>query len=135
MKISLLPILILLSACTYKTSAPISNGLEGNWILITLSDYQGEIIKKPTLNFEANKINGNNGCNNYFGELVGNSKSFKFDKIGATEMYCIDNNANLIETKFNQMLNNAKSAKIENNQLNLFSDNGVKIASFVKAAQ
>jgi heat shock protein HslJ len=91
---------VTLVSCTTAKSTMKTTSLEGTW---TLNYITGPRIafdglypnKKPTIVFDlaANKIAGNNSCNQYFGTLIvdGNKINFKDAKIGMTMMACQGN--------------------------------------------
>jgi heat shock protein HslJ len=91
---------VTLVSCTTTKSTMKTTSLEGTW---TLNYITGPRIafdglypnKKPTIVFDlaANKIAGNNSCNQYFGTLIvdGNKINFKDAKIGMTMMACQGN--------------------------------------------
>lgn len=79
--------------------------------------------KVPTLAFEEGRVNGNAGCNNFFGELqtMTSNGSIKFDKMGATKMMCdpaameTENNLMAVLPKVNRYI-------ISGNTLELYQD-------------
>lgn len=101
-KLSLLVLFMcmtLVSCNTTKTAAK-TTSLEGTWVLnyitgprIAFDGLYPE--RKPTIMFDlaANKIAGNNSCNQYFGALIvdGNKMNFKDAKMGMTMMACQGN--------------------------------------------
>lgn len=78
--------------------------------------------KTPTLNIEDNRITGNAGCNNYFGEVALNPESgtFKADKVGSTRMAC-DNLS--VEQNFLNAINSTNRYVVSGNTLELYKDN------------
>lgn len=89
-----------LVSCTTTKTATKTTSLEGTWELnyitgprIAFDGLYPE--KKPMIKFDlvANKITGNNSCNQYFGALLvdGNKINFKDAKIGMTMMACQGN--------------------------------------------
>jgi heat shock protein HslJ len=89
-----------LVSCTTTKSAMKKNSLEGTWELNYITGpriaFDGLYPnKKPTIVFDlvANKIAGNNSCNQYFGALMvdGNKINFKDAKMGMTMMACQGN--------------------------------------------
>ncbi len=78
--------------------------------------------KIPTLTVEGGKLNGNAGCNNYFGEinLDANTGSFSAKNIGSTKMIC-DNMAT--ETNFLGMVPKANKYRVAGSSLELYQDN------------
>lgn len=74
---------------------------------------------KPTLNVEAGKLNGNSGCNNYFGELSldPTAGNFSVKNVGSTRKAC-DNME--VENNFLKMLNEADKYVVTANTLELY---------------
>jgi heat shock protein HslJ len=90
----------LVSCSTTKKSAVKANSLEGTWVLNFITGpkiaFNGLYPNsKPTIAFDlsANKISGNNSCNQYFGTLIvdGTKINFKDAKMGMTMMACQGN--------------------------------------------
>jgi len=82
-----------------STQSPMktTTSLEGTWQLNYITGpriaFDGLYPdKKPTITFDlaANKVSGNNSCNQYFGKLQidGNKINFKDAKMGMTMMAC-----------------------------------------------
>jgi heat shock protein HslJ len=89
-----------LVSCTTTKSTMKTTSLEGTWALSYITGpriaFDGLYPnKKPTIVFDlaANKIAGNNSCNQYFGALIvdGNKINFKDAKMGMTMMACQGN--------------------------------------------
>lgn len=103
------------------------------WRLTTLNDLA--ISKDPTatremhmiLKQEGLKINGNAGCNSFFGtfELKANN-GISFGKLGSTMMACKDMQ---LESQFLEALTKANIYSINGNQLSLLKDN-IVLAKF-----
>jgi heat shock protein HslJ len=101
-KVALLVVFIgmTLVSCTTTKSTMKTVSLEGTWELNYITGpriaFEGLYPeKKPTIVFDlaANKIAGNNSCNQYFGTLIvdGNKINFKDAKMGMTMMACQGN--------------------------------------------
>lgn len=77
--------------------------------------------KTPTLNIEAGKVNGNTGCNNYFGTLASETStgSFVAEQMGSTRMAC-DNMST--EKNFLDMMQKANKYVISGTTLELYKD-------------
>lgn len=77
--------------------------------------------KTPTLNIEAGKVNGNAGCNNYFGSLVSETStgSFVAAQMGSTRMAC-DNMST--EKNFLDMMQKANKYVMTSTTLELYKD-------------
>jgi heat shock protein HslJ len=78
--------------------------------------------KTPTLTIEGDKINGNAGCNNYFGtaSIDASTGSFSAGQMGSTRMMC-DNMA--VEKNFMDMMGKANKYVVSGNTLELYKDN------------
>lgn len=91
---------------------------EKNWKLVELNgkpigNSRAFIVFNP-LN---NKVNGNMGCNSFFGsyELIGNN-GIKFSQMTSTKMMCIDENQ-AIENELSQIINTIDNYAITDNKL------------------
>ncbi len=89
--------LTFLACNSTQTPMKTTNSLEGTWELNYITGpriaFDGLYPdKKPTIIFDlaANKVAGNNSCNQYFGKLLvdGNKINFKDAKMGMTMMAC-----------------------------------------------
>lgn len=89
--------LISMACNSTKTAMKTTTSLEGTWQLNYITGpriaFDGLYPdKKPTIIFDlaANKVAGNNSCNQYFGTLKvnGNKINFKDAKMGMTMMAC-----------------------------------------------
>lgn len=87
-------------SCTSTKKTVKKASLEGIWELDFISGpritFEGLFPnQKPTIKFDlvANKVSGNNSCNQYFGNLIidGNKINFKDAKMGMTMMACEGN--------------------------------------------
>ncbi|MCJ8155073.1 META domain-containing protein [Chryseobacterium sp. SSA4.19] len=78
--------------------------------------------KIPTLNIEGEKINGNTGCNNYFGtvKVDPSNGNFSAGQMGSTKMAC-DNMS--VERNFMDMMGKANKYVLTGNVLELYQDN------------
>ena len=117
-----------------KDMVKASTKLNDIWALNTLmgksyQDYDGE---RPSFEFTLaeNRIGGNSGCNNYFGEVTTMSDSeIVFGTIGATKKACV---AETAENDFFAMLDAVRGYNIENMILTFFNEDGETIAEFQK---
>ena len=76
----------------------------------------------PTLNIEGSKVNGNAGCNRYFGSVVMETASGQFTPsgLGSTKMAC-DNMS--VEKNFLDMMQKANKYVVSGTTLELYQDN------------
>lgn len=82
----------------------------------------GSSPKVPTLNVENNRISGTGGCNNYFADIVLNTKngSFVAGSIGSTRMACSNMTS---EQNFFDLLAQVNRYDLNNGELELYKDN------------
>jgi len=108
--------------------------MRASWNLIELFSekiqYAGSQI--PHLRFEAERVSGNDGCNNFFGGYTLDGNNLKFGMLGSTRMACPHIEG--FEIIFNKMLSMATRYRISGNRLDLYADDKL-IASFVAAEQ
>lgn len=133
-RISILLSIILLSACCTKKTTSQKDTTKSSQKTALIGSWQVENIGKnksakklPTLTFEKDKIYGNAGCNNYNADvnIKGNEISFGF--FIRTKMYC---NNMKTEKAFIAKLEKAKSYKIIDEKLKLYTEGGDELLSF-----
>lgn len=78
--------------------------------------------KIPTLNIDGEKINGNAGCNNYFGtaKVDPSNGNFSAGQMGSTRMACENMS---VEKNFMDMMGKANKYVLTGNVLELYQDN------------
>lgn len=115
---------VILASCGTMSSASASKVGKSQPSLVntkwTLADnVKGKI---PTLNIEGEKINGNAGCNNYFGtvKLDASTGNFTAGQMGSTRMACDNMN---VEQNFMDMMGKANKYVISGTTLELYKDN------------
>ncbi|NAS88762.1 hypothetical protein C4E24_03350 [ANME-1 cluster archaeon AG-394-G21] len=116
------------------TELPASNfSLEGNTWTLT-SFIEGDDVQSPIQNttitayFENGSINGNAGCNNYFGGYTIDDNKINISKyLGSTRMYCDPEEKMQQEYLYLEMLGNVTTYTIEGNQLTLSTDDNVSL--------
>ncbi len=111
---------VILASCATsgsKTSTVQPNIDNTKWKLA--DDVRGSV---PTLAIENGKVNGNAGCNNYFGEVTMNSDtgSLSAQNIGSTKKFCENMN---VENNFLQMLEQIDRYMVNGNTLELYKGN------------
>ena len=84
----------------------------------------------PHLRFEAEKVTGNDGCNNFFGDYTLEANSLKFGMLASTRMTCPQ--LKEFDMKFNKMISATTGYSIHGEKLELF-DNDKLLASFIAA--
>ncbi len=98
------------------------------WYLVKIYDGQKFIdIKDQSAFIEFDKVNGrvngNTGCNGFFGEATYKNNSFTTKGIGSTRMYC--NNKMEIESLLLNYLKEVNTLELENGQVKLFKNNAI----------
>ena len=84
----------------------------------------------PHLRFEAEKVTGNDGCNNFFGGYTLEENSLKFGMLASTRMACPQ--INDLDIEFNKMISMTSSYRLSGNKLELY-ENDKPLASFLAA--
>ena len=92
------------------------------WKLIQLEnvgmDYEKAFIQFDPVN---KRMNGNSGCNNFFGEFNSTTNNIAFTKVGSTRMACLSKEKQEVETKFLSYLNKSSlTYDITGNTLNFY---------------
>jgi heat shock protein HslJ len=82
----------------------------------------------PHLRFEAERVSGNDGCNNFFGGYTLDGNSLKFGMLGSTRMACPQIKG--FDMEFNKMISATTRYRITGDKLGLF-ENDKLLASFV----
>lgn len=110
----------LVVSCTSISSTKVGKGqpsiTTSHW---TLADQVKG--KTPTLAIEGEKISGNAGCNNYFGDISLDASTGRFEasRMGSTKMFC-DNMS--VEDNFLKVLSSANKYVVSGNHLELYKD-------------
>ncbi|MEG1615435.1 MAG: META domain-containing protein [Bacteroidales bacterium] len=103
--------LVAFGACSGNSKKEAVN-LQGEWVITSVNGVKvQETPESPFLNFDLTekRVNGNAGCNNFFGEVIMNeadASSLSFDKMGATKMMCPNDS---LEMEVFKALNEVKS--------------------------
>lgn len=91
LKTSLLLSLAVMCACGTKKAA-VSQSIDGNWMILEVDGEKVKDVEKTpeiTFNTKENRVNGNAGCNNFFGSFTYTNGKLTFaDNMGATRMMC-----------------------------------------------
>ncbi len=112
---------LLLSAC----GSPLSDSLNGtSWTLTAMNDAPVLINNPVTIAFTEGKIGGSSGCNTYGGAYSLFGEKITTDKIVMTLMACADTIAMDQESAFLDILQHARTFKIKDGQLLIFSPDG-----------
>lgn len=133
-RIVLMATMLLLSACTRTGTSSDWTLLDTTWNLERL--FTGNIqytgSKTPHLRFEAERVTGNDGCNNFFGPYQLDQDHLSFGLLASTRMACPQING--FDLAFNKMLEMTNSYRISGGRLDVFADDK-RLASFIADAQ
>ncbi len=116
--LSLLLALIVLSSCSPASGFTLDGT---SWELESMAGMPLIAGRSITLNFEVDEVDGNAGCNHYFGSYALNSAGgLQFGMIGMTEMACLDPEGIMQqESTYLSYLGTIVKAVREGNQLRL----------------
>ena len=122
------------ACCTSKNASSTSDAEKIEFVrdeVWQLTAMQGSEVKYSEeqdpvtiqINTEAQTLNGNAGCNNYFGDFTmttekNNAGTIKFDHVGATRMACPEQMMRL-EDKFLPLLNRVDRYQLTDSKLTL----------------
>ena len=86
-----------------------------------------ELSRNPTMkiDFEKNKISGNNACNQYGGNIIIKENTIYFERLMSTKMYCKE--FNNIEKTFMKMLAATSKFEIKENQIIFYDKNDISL--------
>ena len=126
--------MILISGCSHTGQSGDTSFLETRWNLTELfsENIRYSDSQIPYVRFEAERVNGNDGCNNFFGAYTREEDKLKFGLLGSTRMACPQIVG--FELAFNKMLSMTTRYRINGNRLDLYADEKL-IASFLAAQQ
>lgn len=130
--ILLILITIFISGCAYTGQSSDTPLLETRWNLSEMlyqeTQYTGP--KTPYLQFDAERVTGNDGCNNFFGPYKLADDSLGFGLLASTRMACPDlDNFDIV---FNKMLVTTTRYRIKGDRLELYAEDEL-LASFQAA--
>ncbi len=104
----------------------------GNWNLTKLANTSLKEISGASITFLANNtLNGNNGCNNYFGTYDLYLNKINLINMGSTKMYCKNN----IEREFALAQQRVTNYIIKNNILMLYNNDNKLEMQFAKSTE
>jgi heat shock protein HslJ len=102
-----------------ETENTMIKDFEGNWEVIEINDFVNNTGKNPYFIIANGKINGNNGCNNFGGDIKQNSDgTYTIKNMFQTKMFCVETSG--LEIKFSIALQEITNFKRENNALLVF---------------
>lgn len=137
--ISLFSVSILLFSCNTTKTKKVEKTFEITekyWKLIEINGQkvtaENATAKEPhlILKSEENRVNGNGGCNSFFGtyELQANTNRISFSKMGSTRMACMGVN---VEDDFLNVLETVDNYTVKNDTLQLNKARMAPLAKFV----
>ena len=117
-----------------KTETAFLNSIVGKWNLSEMKGFtQNEIQnlgKTPFIKIEGNKINGTNGCNNFFSSISSISKNkIRFSAFGETKMMCQEMK---IPDNFGKLFSNINSYTIKENTIFFLNNESENVLTFIK---
>ena len=127
-KIILFAIVSILMGCQSQNNLILNN----QWKLVELNgkSLTNENVNVTlTLNASNHQVNGNGGCNQYFGGYKLIDNVVEISNLGSTKMFCVET-ANIEQEYFNT-LKDKSDIKVTENQL-IFSKGGKTVLIFQK---
>jgi len=120
-----------------EVTEPATTQLIGTeWLLNAYLNQAGELVAPlagtfTSANFASGEVNGNAGCNNYFGGYEVDGTSIHIGPLASTEMFC-GNPTGVMdqETAFLNAMNSTAEYKIEAGQLQLMDASGETLLVF-----
>ena len=125
-------LLVLGCADTEQASQALLLGTTWNLAELNNEKIQHPGPEVPHLRFEAEKVSGNDGCNNFFGGYTLDGNSLKFGMLGSTRKACLQ--IKNFDMEFNKMISATTGYRISGEKLELF-DNDKLLANFLAAEQ
>lgn len=111
-----------------------TTALNGNWQAIKIEGQPiNRMAKTPTLiiDTKANRVSGNNGCNNFTGEFkVSEANKIQIGALATTKMLCRKMD---VPTAFNKAMAKVVTYKINDDTLALLDANSNEVLHFLKA--
>ncbi len=117
-----------------ETKDDTKKALHGDWTLIRLNGGPlNRMVAVPSLNInlDENLFSGNNGCNNYSGQIQDiNSTVFNLGPVAATRKACVKKN---IEADYNKAVSQIKTYTVADSKLVFYDASGKEILAFLKS--
>jgi putative lipoprotein len=82
------------------------------WRAVSVAGEPPVAGREPTITFDADRVTGTTGCNQYFGGYTLGDGTIAFSAVGMTLMAC-DDEVGRIEGAFTQALNGATTAAVD----------------------
>ena len=126
--------LLLVLGCTDTEQTSHAPLLDTTWNLAELNNrkIQHPGPQVPHLRFEAEKVTGNDGCNNFFGGYTLEENSLKFGMLASTRMACP--HLKDLDMEFNKMISATTRYQINGSKLELYKNDKL-LANFLAAEQ
>jgi heat shock protein HslJ len=111
-------------------------GLEGvTWTLVSYANSTGQTVdllpgSEITAQFQAGEVNGNAGCNSYFGSYQARGSRLTVGPLGHTEMYCMPDELMAQETDYLATWQSAASFEIVGDQLRILGESAEPMLIF-----
>lgn len=121
---SVLTILLVSCMSTKSVSNANTTLFDKKWVLVSLKGSYETIpttMKEVFIQFAEDRVNGQSGCNNYFGGYTIDKNKLQFKELGSTMMACMDESMK-VETKFHEMMKEVNQFKLENGNLQFYKD-------------
>lgn len=111
-----------------KTTTMTTQDLTGSYTVKTL---KGKTIRTvhPKFSFDEKEktINGNTGCNSFFGNFSVENDAIHFSQMGVSEMYCSEEGIMDLEREFLDALNNTQKVTLKDKVIYFYSESGEKL--------
>ncbi len=126
-------LVMLFAGCTDSGSTVDRPLLETTWKLTVMpsQDIRYSGSQEPHLQFEAERVTGNDGCNNFFGPYKLKDDTLAFGLLASTRMACAD--IDNFDIAFNSMLLKTTHYRISGDKLELYA--GDKLLAIFLAAE
>lgn len=124
---------VLLMACTAlpRHDAPPPPLLDTAWVLAALPGTATPHAATPTLRFEADRVQGSDGCNRYGAPYKGGNGTLEIGPNGIRTLMACPEPVNRLAASFNAALAQAQAYRIDGETLLLLDAAGATLASFV----
>ena len=131
-----LPAFVLIAIVALSACAPKTSSLAGtSWTLVELNGKPALTSTTVSLDFNGDKLTGNDGCNHIGGTYESSADQLTIgDDLMGTLMACVDD-IMVQASEFTTALGQTVSFKIQDNQLSLFSGDGTLLAVFDQVSQ
>lgn len=117
---------ILVYACTstQKATTTMNELYNKKWVLSNWGDSNDTLpptMKEVFIQFTEQQVNGQSGCNNYFGGYTKENQTIKFERMASTMMACNDTSMT-VEKRFHEMLEQVNRFEVTEEFLFFYRD-------------